>query len=186
MKIKIAIGCLLFSVLAGRGADFDLGAHGTLSVIVPGDWGVSSHAAKRPDGTLIGYAFAFKPHGEANASCQLTLAFTTNGIPNKEAIRKLVLRSCEMFVEQSVEKKENLKEFSLEKGYGAYCLFTDASLVGKNPTPGDYKIMGSGVVQPGDNMLGVVSILCDEAEGNEFKAMLGIINSLKVKPKEPG
>jgi len=70
----------------------------------------------------------------------LTFAYTTNGAPNKEVIRKEVLRTCEEFVSESVEKKKNLRDFSLEKGYGAYCLFTDASLVGKKAKPGDYKI----------------------------------------------
>jgi len=114
----------------------------------------------------------------------LTFAYTTNGAPNKEVIRKEVLRTCEEFVSESVEKKKNLRDSSLEKGYGAYCLFTDASLVGKKAKPGDYKVMGSGVVQPADNMLGVVSLFADEADGEELKAMIKIIDSLKVKPKD--
>ncbi len=32
-------------------------------------------------------------------------------------------------------------------------------------------------------MLGVVSLRADEADGKEFRAMVKIINSLKVKPK---
>ena len=114
----------------------------------------------------------------------LTFAYTTNGVPNKEIIRKEVLRICEEFVSESVEKKKNLKDFSLEKGYGAYCLFTDASLVGKNVKPGEYKIMGSGEVQPADNMVGAVSLFADEADGIELKAMMKIINSLKVTPRD--
>lgn len=184
MKIHIYIGCLILSVLACRGADFDLGAHGTLSVTVPDDWSINGKAVNRPDGTPAGYAFTIKPRSNANANCLLTFAYITNGVPNQEIIRKEVLRICEEFVSESVEKKENLKDFSLEKGYGAYCLFTDASLVGKKVTPGQYKVMGSGEVQPADNMLAVVSLFSDEADGLEFKAMIKIINSLKVKPKD--
>jgi hypothetical protein len=183
MKIYISICCIILTALASQAAEFDLGAHGTLSVTVPDDWDVQGKAANRPDGTPIGYAFAIKPRSDANAKCLLTLAYTTNGVPNKEFIRKEVLRTCEAFVSESVEKKKNLKDFSLEKGYGAYCLFTDASLVGKKTKPGDYKVMGSGLVQPADNMLAVVSLFADEADGIEFKAMIKIINSLKVKPR---
>lgn len=75
------------------------------------------------------------------------------GVPDKEVIRKEVLRICEQFVSGSVEKKTNMKDSSLETSDGAYCLFTNASWVGKKPKPGDYKVMGSGEVQPGDNML---------------------------------
>ena len=184
MKIHIYICYILLSVLASQGAEFDLGTHGTLSFSVPDDWSVNSEAANRPDGTPIGYAFAIKPRSNANAKCLLTLAYTTNGVPNKEVIRKEVLRTCEEFVSESVEKKKNLRDFSLEKGYGAYCLFTDASLVDKKAKPGDYKVMGSGVVQPADNMLGVVSLFADEADGEELKAMIKIIDSIKVKLKD--
>ena len=149
---------------------------------IPDNWSINGKAANRPDGTPIGYTFVVKPRTDANARCLLTFAYTTNGAPNKELIRKEVLRISEQFVSESVEKKQNLKEFSLEKGYGCYCLFTDASLVGKKTTPGNYKVMGSGQVQPVDNLVGVVSLFADEADGEEMKAMVRIINSLKVKP----
>ena len=151
---------------------------------VPDDWSINGKVVNRSDGTPIGYAFAIKPRSDANAKCLLTFAHTTNGPPNKEVIHKEVLRICEEFVSESVEKKKNLKDFSLEKGYGAYCLFTDASLVGKQVKLGDYKVMGSGEVQPADNLLGVVSLFADDADGIELKAMIKIINSLKVKPRD--
>jgi hypothetical protein len=181
MKIYAYILCAVISTFSIQAAEFDLGTHGTLSVTVPDSWSINGKAANRPDGTPIGYAFAIKPRSAANAKCLLTFAYTTNGAPNKEAIRKEVLRITEQFASESVEKKQNLKDFSLEKGYGCYCLFTDASLVGKKPPPGDYKVMGSGQVQPADNLVGVVSLFADEADGEEMQTMLKIINSLKVK-----
>jgi hypothetical protein len=184
VKIVACLCCLIFSVLAGHGAEFDLGAHGTLSITVPEGWNIHGRPLPGPGGNPRGYTFAIKPRSDANAKCMLSFFYVTNGAPNKEAIRKDVLRIGETYVEGSVEKKENLSEFSLEKGYGAYCLFTDVSLVGKKPSPEDYKVMGSGEVQPGDNMVGAVSLLADEADGPEFKAMVKIINSLKIKPKD--
>lgn len=183
MRIHTYIGCILLSVLSSRAAEFDLGTHGTLSVSVPDDWSINGKAVNRADGTPIGYAFAIKPRSDANAKCLLTFAYTTNGAPNKEAIRKEALRNTEQFVSDSVEKKQNLKDFSLGTGFGSYCFFTDASLVGKKVKPGDYKVMGSGQVQPADKLMGVVSLFADEADGLEMKAMLKIINSLKVKPR---
>ncbi len=184
MKINIYICFIVFLVLASHGADFDLGKHGTLSITVPENWSATGKAVNRPDGTPIGYVFAFKPRSDANAKCLLTFAYVTNGVPNEVVIQKDVLRNCEEFVEQSVEKKKNLKKFSLDKGYGVYCVFTDASLVAKKPEPGDYKVMGSGEVQPGNDILGVVSLFADDAQSEEFKAMIKIINSLKLRVKE--
>ncbi|EEF62535.1 hypothetical protein [Pedosphaera parvula] len=182
MKIHIYICCIVLFVLASYGAEFDLGTHGTLSITAPEDWTIKGRAVNDHGGTPIGYAFAIKPRSDVNAKCLLTFAYITNGVPNRETIRKDVLRVTTQLVSESVEKKQNLKDFSLQTGYGAYCLFTDASLVGKPAKPGDYKVMGSGQVQPGDNMLGVVSLFADEADGKDFQAMLKIINSLKVKP----
>jgi len=183
MKIHVYVCCIIFFALASQAAEFDLGTHGTLSVAVPDDWSINAKAVNSPDGNPIGYAFAIKPRSDANAKCLLTFAYTTNGAPDKEVIRKEVLRICEDFVLESVEKKKNLKDFSLETGFGAYCLFTDASLVGKKVKPGEYKVMASGQVQPVDNVVGVVSLFADDADGAEFKAMTKIINSLNVKPR---
>jgi hypothetical protein len=184
MKIYHYIFCAVISALRVQAAEFDLGTNGTLSATAPDNWSINGKSANRPDGTPIGYALAIKPRTAANGKCLLTFAYITNGAPNKEAIRKEVLRITKQFASESVEKQQNLKDFSLEKGYGCYCLFTDASLVGKTPPPGEYKVMGSGEVQPGDNLIGVVSLFADEADGEEMKSMVKIINSLKVRPKD--
>jgi len=184
MKIHAYILCAVISALNLQAAEFDLGTHGTLSATVPDNWSISGRVANRPDGTAIGYALAIKPRNAANAKCLLTFAYTRNGAPNKEAIRKEVLRTTKQFVSESVERKQDLKDFSLEKGYGCYCLFTDASLVGRKAPPGEYKVMGGGQVQPADDLVGVVSLFADEADGEEMKAMLKIINSLKLRLKD--
>jgi hypothetical protein len=181
MKLYIHIYCLFLAVFASRGAEFDFGNRGKLSISIPDDWTINGHAMKTDDGTPMGYTFAIKPRSDANAKCLLTFIYAANGAPNREAISKEVLRLSEHFVSESVEKKQNLKGFSLEKGYGSYCLFTDASLVGKKALPGDYKVMGAGEVQPGDNIKGAVTLFADEADGVDMKAMIKIVNSLKVK-----
>jgi len=150
---------------------------------VPDTWTVTSNAAKSADGSPVGFAFVFRPRGQANAKCLLTLAYVKKTQLDKERIRREVLRATEGFVAQSVEKKTILKDFTIKQGYGAYCTFTDASLVGKEPKRDDYKVMGSGQVQLSDEVLGVVSIFADAADGPEFKSMLAIINSLDLKPK---
>lgn len=180
MKAVItSIGLLILTALASFGADFDLGAHGVLSVVVPEGW----TAKEEPPGKG-GYALSFQPTDGSNVKCLLTFIYGANRKPDKAVIRAALLRSCEQFLSQSVEKKAELKDFSLEKGFGAYCVFTDASLVGKEAKPGSYKVMGSGQIQPNEDMLGVVSMFADDVGGKEFRAMVNIINSLKVTPKD--
>ncbi|HEX4119611.1 MAG TPA: hypothetical protein VH619_03200 [Verrucomicrobiae bacterium] len=114
----------------------------------------------------------------------LTLIYSTNAVPSKESVRQTVLRIGQQYVEGSVERKENLKEFSLTNGYGFYCMFTDASLVGKRLQPDDYRVMGTGEIQLNGNLTGAISLFANEAEGDEFKTMVRIIDSLKVKSKD--
>jgi hypothetical protein len=183
MKTVLSFGLLIsFSVVCAA-TEVDLGTRGSLSFTVPDSWTANSNPANRPDGTPIGYAFTFKPRNQANAKCMLSLAYVKTTKMEKERIRQEVLRTTAEIVPQSVEKKANLKDFCLKQGYGAYCVFTDASLVGKPSTKDDYKVMGSGQVQLSEEVLGVVSMFADDANSPEFKAMLAIINSLELKPK---
>jgi hypothetical protein len=179
--MKAPFLALLFSALTIHAAEFDFGSRGVLSIDTPEKWTVTGQPAARQDGTQIGYALAIKPVNDANAKCLVTFAYVKKGQPDRESIRKDVLRASEQFVAGSVEKKQNLNDFSLKQGYGAYCLFTDASLVGKPSTKDDYKVMGSGIVQLSDEVLGVVSIFADEVDGKDFKALLAAINSFKLK-----
>ncbi len=186
MKTIVAAGYLLAGLFAAHGADFKLGKRGTLSITVPENWSAEEHVVNRPDGKPLGYTFDFKPRGNANAKCLLTFACVTNGAPNKEVIDTEVLRICEEFVDGSIEKKKNLRQFTLKEGYGSYCVFTDASLVGKQSKPDDFKVLGAGQVQPGKDLIGVVSFYADETNSEEFKAMIKMINSLKWKAGDAG
>ena len=182
MNTKTVLCFVILCTLGGRGAEFDLGIHGVLSVAVPAGWTVNGQPVARPNGTSIGYTFSFKPSGNANAKCLLSFIYVTNRPPDQATIRKDVLRISEKYVSVSVEKRILLRDFSLENGYGVYCVFTDASLVGKKIKAGEFKVMGSGEVQPSKDMLGAVSLFADDADGEDFKTMVKIINSLKVKP----
>ena len=183
--IHLTIGLcalLLAAATSARAAEFDLGSRGTLVIAVPEDWTLHGRAVPGIDGRSIGYTLIAQPRGGAAAKCIVSFLYLTNGPTNLDAIRTDALRIGDVFVDGSVEKKETLREFSLERGYGAYCLFTDAALVGKEPAPDDFKVMGIGEVQPAKNMSGTVSLLANTADGPEFKTMVQIVNSLKVRP----
>jgi len=163
------------------GADFDLGTNGPLTIKVPEKWTVNGKAADRPDGTHLGYALALKPKGKEHAKCLITFAYVHEAGIDRERIRKRVLDATEQLVSRSVEKKQSLKNFNVCKGYGAYCIFTDASLVGKEPEGDDYRILGSGIIKLSGNVLGVVSIFADDASGLEFKSMLEALNTMELR-----
>ncbi|MEY2409061.1 MAG: hypothetical protein QOF48_1731 [Verrucomicrobiota bacterium] len=185
MKTRSLAGFLLLCAFACAGADFDLGAHGVLSSTVPAGW-TASRVAARSGPSRSAFAIAFKPTNEANAECLLSLIYIPARAPQMTTLRKDVLKASEHMIAESVEKQQVLKEFTLAKGCGAYCVFTDASLVGKAVQRGEYKVVANGQVQPSEDVLGVVSLLADDVTSTEFKAMLAIVNSLKIKPRAGG
>ncbi|MBM2841981.1 MAG: hypothetical protein HW412_2509 [Bacteroidetes bacterium] len=177
MKITLRILLFLACAAFARGATFELGVHGTLSVTVPETW-----VARGRD--LGGKAFdlTFQPKSDANAQCKLTLIYPDKPMAiDKERIKKDIQGAAQKFVAGSVEKKAVLKEFKLKRGYGAYCSFTDESLVGKPPIRGNYKTMTSGFVGLSEDVTGAVTLLSDSFASQEFKTMLSIVESLEIR-----
>jgi hypothetical protein len=67
--------------------------------------------------------------------------------------------------------------------YGAYCFFTDASLVGAPPKKGDFKCVASGIVRFNDEVSAGVTLLTDDEKGGDFAAMVAAVSSAKVTPR---
>ena len=84
-----------------------------------------------------------------------------------------------------METKVTPHAFAVRQGFGAYGLFTDKKRVGQPVKKGDMKIMASGIIQPNEDLLIVVTLLTDDAEGAD-KAMLGAVNSLIISKGAKG
>jgi len=173
-------GLLLSALLAlplGLGAEtVDLGTHGKFSVTVPDGW---KYSVQKMEDT--GFAVTLSPPGTANASCLLTLVYVDNPEPlSKERVQGQVLSACDQFVDQSVEKKKTLVEFTIPGAYGVYCLFTDASMVGKPTQKDAFKAVAIGEVFLTADLTMSVSMLFDDAKGPEFQEMLDAVSSCTV------
>ncbi len=176
MKRRLAL-CLLLALPALAGAEtLDLGAHGKFSVAVPKDW---TYSVQKMEET--GYALTLSAPGDENAKCVLTLVFVDNPEPlSKDKVQADVLAACDQFVAESVEKAKVLREFDVPGAYGVYCLFTDASLVGKPVQRDAYKAVAMGEVHVADDLTMSASMLFDDEKGPEFKAMLAAVSSASV------
>jgi hypothetical protein len=84
---------------------------------------------------------------------------------------------ADQFVEASVEKKKTLRELTVANGYGYYCVFTDASLVGQPPKKGEFKVVGVGIVHYRDDVVAEMGLSADDEKGPEFTALLDIVGS---------
>jgi L-fucose mutarotase/ribose pyranase (RbsD/FucU family) len=75
-----------------------------------------------------------------------------------------------------------LHDFNVSMGYGAYCLFTDASMVGQPTKKDEFKVIAIGMIRFNDDVSAAVSLLTDDAAGPDFAAMLKAVSGATVGP----
>jgi hypothetical protein len=176
VKRSLLLWALMALPLAAGAETLDLGPHGKFSVAVPKDW---TYSVQKMEET--GYALTLTAPGDANATCVVTLVYADDPAPlSKEKVQADVLAACDQFVAESVEKVKVLREFDVPGAYGVYCLFTDASRVGKPVERGSFKAVALGEVHLTDDLTMSASLLFDDEKGPELKAMLAAISSASV------
>jgi len=180
MKSNILALALVLAPLCAPAETLDLGPHGTFSIAVPKGWTYS--ATKEED---TGVAIMLTPPPEVNARLLFNLVFVPPGeASSKEDVQEKVLTISDQFVKDSVEKKKVLREFAVSSGYGAYCLFTDAKLVGQPPKKDSFKVIAVGMIRLNDDLAAAVSLLADDAGGPDMAAMFGAVSSATITARK--
>jgi len=180
MKRFIPLLALLLAPVTAPAATADLGPHGSLAVAVPKDWTLSSQ--KEEDS---GFILVISPPAEVNAKLVMNVVFPIDRQPlSKEAIQQEATAAGEQFVEESVEKKTVLRDFTLPAGYGAYCVLTDASKVGKPKEKDSFKMVGTGVIWFSEDVKAGVTMLADDANGPDFAALLAAVSSASLSQRK--
>jgi hypothetical protein len=92
---------------------------------------------------------------------------------------------CQQYAESSVEKSYNFTPLAPHRGAGTYCMFTDASLVGREPPPGEVRNVTTGVkAWPGWAL--VFTILSNDTASKEYQTALKLMReSFEEKPVAP-
>jgi hypothetical protein len=180
MKTRTLLLCLALAAAPAWADTVDLGPRGSLEIAVPKGWSLTY--AKQAD---VGVTLQLVPKGDVNAQGLITVVFVQKGeTTSKDDVDEKTLTAADNFVDQSVEKKKVLKHFNMTGGaYGAYCFFTDASLVGAAPKKGDFKGVASGILRLNDEVSAGVTLLTDDEKGGDFAAMLAAVSSAKVSAK---
>ena len=180
MKRLLPLLALLLLPASAPAANADLGLHGTLSIALPKDWTLASQ--KEED---AGYVLIISPPPNVNAKLVINVVFPPDKQPlSKEAIREEADAAADQYVEASVEKKKVLQEFKLSSGYGAYCVLTDASMVGKPPAKDMFKMVGTGIIWFNEDVKAGVTMVADDANGPDFAALLAAVSSTAVSSKK--
>jgi hypothetical protein len=180
MKQFIPLIALLILPTLAPADTVDLGLHGSLAITVPTGWALSTQ--KEEDS---GVALTLSPPAGVNAKLLLNIAFVPEPKPvPKEEMNEKVLSVCDQFVDASVEKKKTLVDFRLPgSAFGSYCLFTDASLVGRPPKPDEFKVIGVGIIRYADDVMAAVSLAGDDVKGPDFAEMMAAVSSTSLTKK---
>ena len=176
---RLLLSALLLLPLCGFADTVDLGTHGTFTIAVPKGWKLNT-TKKETETDLV-----MLPPGDANAQLLFSIVPVPSGATAVKAdVDEKVKGEAEGFLPVSVEKKANLRKYSLAgDAYGAYCVITDASLVGKPPEKDNFKVITVGILWFNDSVGISVSAVCDDEKGPEFAAMLAAINSTTLSAK---
>jgi hypothetical protein len=178
MKRCTLLLALLLATVA-RAETVDLGPAGSFSITPPKDWTVSIQ--KEQDS---GVAVTLSPPATVNANLIVNLTFVPKDQPvTKEMLQEAVLSLADKFVDESVEKKKTLRDLTVAQGFGFYCVFTDASLVGQPPKKDVFKVVGVGAIHLTDDAMATIGFACDDEKGPDITAILGAVATAKFTPR---
>jgi len=154
---------------------------GSLAFSAPTNWTFT--AAKMP-GPKFPATFRLRPE-DKSVALLVTVFWDGYGdhvLSDAELQNVLKVSSERQYAPTSVEKKVEILKFTQPGVHGWYAQFTDASLVGKNPPPGDFKVVTSGVFRAG-NLWGNFTLLTNVKDDAGFKAGLKVLESFKKLEK---
>jgi hypothetical protein len=175
MKRLTILGLLALLPLCAGAATVDLGSHGSLAIDVPSGWTLSTEKQES------GVSLTLTPPGDLNARCIVGVAFVDPAQSiTRDKLQEQVLNLGDQFVDASVERKKVLRELNPKGSFGYYCVFTDASMVGRPAKKDEFRVLAVGAVRLGDSIAAAVSIAADDEKGADFQAMLAAVTSALV------
>ncbi|MBU2707124.1 hypothetical protein KCM76_14100 [Zooshikella marina] len=114
----------------------------------------------------------------------VTLIGSKGGVPlnmSDEKLVALINKTSMQYVPNSVQGKISINKIQNIFTRGGYASFTDKVWIDKQPPPGEYKHVTSGVLAIGDSIIASVTYLSNELEGEVFEEGLAIIKNLKLQ-----
>jgi len=127
---------------------------------------------------------SFGTDGISTLSFKLFASKDDDGtLKTQTEIDAAVMKMGASYVESSVEKTNIVRRLQHKNGAGAYCIFTDADLVGiAQLRPGQFRHITLGLVKVGDYVF-IVRGYSNTKDGDDHKAMLSILEGLKIESK---
>ena len=160
-----------------RADDFAWGGRGTIRLSVPAGWQLASK-----DGGENAYLLRAQPKAGATVVAQITLAALPPGRTIRpDQVKDVLEAGTQEFLAGSVEKTFDPKPLAISGGSGWFVQLTDASLVGKPPQPGNFKVMRSAMATLGDGVMLIATITFDDPSRPEVSEAMSLLSSVRLE-----
>jgi hypothetical protein len=90
-------------------------------------------------------------------------------------------RACQQYAEGSVEKSYTFTPLAPHRGTGTYCMFTDASLVDREPPKGEVRNVTTGV-KSWAGWICVFTLLSNDTTSKEYQTALRLVKESFEEP----
>jgi hypothetical protein len=181
MQKTLALLLLLLITSFARAGELPVSTKQPLVVVAPDQW--TSGVEQPPNGFLPIETYHVLPPAGHNASCLISIVGRDKQQYTDPQLLKNLVRSGSLPYVSSPEELPKLepKELLINGGLGFYLNFVDPDLVGKPIEAGKYKTATPITVSLGTKYLMNITILCDDLNGPDYRDMLKIVQSIKVK-----
>lgn len=127
---------------------------------------------------------SFGTNGISTLSFKLFASIDSDGKLKTQAdIDTVVKKMGESYVNESVEKTNTVRHIQSKTATGAYCVFTDADLVGvADLRPGQFRHITLGLVKVNDFVFSVRGY-SNLKDGGDYQTMLSVLEGLQIEKK---
>ena len=150
-------------------------------VTAPDQW--QSSKDKSPSSSFPFETYQVVPSTNRNAVCLISiLAKDKQEFADPQLLKKLAWADSRPYVSSADElAKIELKEVKISGGLGFYANFVDPDLVGKPVQSGSYKTATPIILSLGSKYLIKVTVLCDEIDGVDYRDLMKIVESMRIR-----
>jgi hypothetical protein len=181
MKKIMTLFTILLATAYARAGELQVSSTDPIFVTVPDHWQAAKYSP--PDHPSPAETYRIVPPDSRNAAVLFSLFDkSTPEFSDPEFLKKTLRGTFVVYVASPVDlPKIPIKELNIKGGLGYYASFVDPDLVGKPVEKGNYKISTSAIVGLGSKYLIVITVLCDQINGADYRDAINIVESIKVK-----
>ena len=162
---------------AGTAQDIDVPSGTPLTLKLPSSW----DAVKTQPSPSQPPSLSITITNDNEINIRITFLGDKEGrLDAQDKVDQLVKAISAKFAKQSVEKEVKITKLESTNGTGSYARFTDADLVGKPATPGQFKVFAAGFMVIGKSAASF-SIVANSFEQASYKEAIKFVQEGIVK-----